>query len=163
MPIDPAMQSRFRLPAPHGAYVIGVVQDLPAARAGLPPGSVIVALDERPVGSPDELTRLVTSGPVGRPVSLEYVLPGGEAKKADVVLQPLERPLEQVLVGPEPVPATPTLLPSPSAPPSAPAEAFPYRSNRPVDAATLEATRAEIRRLRARLDELDRLVGPTRD
>jgi hypothetical protein len=96
-------------------------------------------------------------------VSLEYVLPGGEAKKADVVLQPLERPLEQVLVGPEPVPATPTLLPSPSAPPSAPAEAFPYRSNRPVDAATLEATRAEIRRLRARLDELDRLVGPTRD
>jgi S1-C subfamily serine protease len=165
MPIDPAMQSRFRLPAAQGAYVIGVVQDLPAARAGLPPGSVIVALDQRPVASPDELTRLVTSGPVGRPVALEYVLPGGEAKKAEVVLQPLELPLERALVGPEPVPAAamPTLLPSPSASPAAPGEAFPYRSNRPVDASTLEATRAEIRRLRARLDELDRIVGPSRD
>lgn len=161
MPIDPAVQSRFRLSAARGAYVIGVVQDLPADRAGLPPGSVIVALDERPVGSPDELTRLVTAGPVGRPVSLDYVLPGGEAKKAEVVLQPLELPLERALVGPEPVPAaaTPTLLPSPSAA----GETFPYRANRPPDAATLEAAREEISRLRARLDALERIVGPARD
>lgn len=163
MPIDPAMQARFRLPAPQGAYVIGVVQDLPAARAGLPPGSVIVALDARPVGSPDELTRLVTSGPVGRPVAVEYVLPGGEARKAEVVLQPLELPMERALVGPEPVPAAPpALLPSPSAAPVT-GEAFPYRSNRPADPATLEAARAEIRRLRSRLDALERIVGPTRD
>lgn len=161
MPIDPAVQSRFRLPAARGAYVIGVVQDLPADRAGLPPGSVIVALDERPVGSPDELTQLVTAGPVGRPVSLDYVLPGGESKKAEVVLQPLELPLERALVGPEPVPAAapPTLLPGPTAA----GEAFPYRANRSPDAATLEAAREEIRRLRARLDALERLVGPARD
>ena len=165
MPIDPAVQSRFRLPAARGAYVIGVVQDLPADRAGLPPGSVIVALDERPVGSPDELTQLVTAGPVGRPVSLDYVLPGGEAKKAEVVLQLLELPLERALVGPEPMSAaaTPTLLPSPSAAPAVPGEAFPYRSNRPVDAAALEAAREEIRRLRARLDALERIVVPARD
>ncbi|MFM8986866.1 MAG: PDZ domain-containing protein [Planctomycetia bacterium] len=157
VPIDPGMQSRFRLRGPQGAYVLGVVQDLPAARAGLPPGSVIVALDERPVGSPEELTRLVASGPVGRPVSLEYVLPGGEAKKAEVVLQSLELPLERALVGPEPT-AAPALLPSPAA--VAPGETLPYRSDRPVTAAALEAAREEIRRLRARIDALERSVGP---
>jgi membrane-associated protease RseP (regulator of RpoE activity) len=157
VPIDPGMQSRFRLRGPQGAYVLGVVQDLPAARAGLPPGSVIVALDERPVGSPEELTRLVASGPVGRPVLLEYVLPGGEAKKAEVVLQSLELPLERALVGPETT-AAPALLPSPAA--VAPGETLPYRSDRPVTAAALEAAREEIRRLRARIDALERSVGP---
>lgn len=157
VPIDPGMQSRFRLRAPQGAYVLGVVQDLPAARAGLPPGSVIVALDERPVGSPEELTRLVASGPVGRPVALEYVLPGGEAKKAEVVLQPLELPLERALVSPVPT-AAPALLPSPAAVP--PGETLPYRSDRPVTAAALEAAHEEIRRLRARIDALERSVGP---
>jgi membrane-associated protease RseP (regulator of RpoE activity) len=167
VPIDADTQSRFRLPALRGAYVIGVVQDLPAARAGVPPGSVIVALDARPVNSPDDLTRMVTSGPVGRPVSLDYVLPGGEAKKAEVVLQPLELPLEQALIGSTPTAAAgvPTLLPSP-APESAPAgaEALPYRANRPTDPATLEAAREELRRLRARLDALERELGqaPTR-
>jgi membrane-associated protease RseP (regulator of RpoE activity) len=157
VPIDPGMQSRFRLRAPQGAYVLGVVQDLPAARAGLPPGSVIVALDERPVGSPEELTRLVTSGPVGRPVALEYVLPGGESKKAEVVLQPLELPLERALISPAPT-AAPTLLPSPAA--GAAGETPPYRSDRPVSAAALETAREEIRRLRARIDALERSFGP---
>jgi len=162
VPIDAETRSRFRLPALSGAYVIGVVQDLPAARAGVPPGSVIVALDARPVGSPDDLTRMVTSGPVGRPVSLEYVLPGGAAKKAEVVLQALELPLERALLGTDPAaaPGVPTLLPSPAPGGVSPAtEAFPYRANRPVDAAALEAAREELRRLRARLDALERELG----
>jgi S1-C subfamily serine protease len=167
VPIDAGTQSRFRLPALRGAYVIGVVQDLPAARAGVPPGSVIVALDARPVNSPDDLTRMVTSGPIGRPVSLEYVLPGGAAKKAEVILQPLELPLEQALVGSAPTAAAgvPTLLPSPapgSAPPAS--EALPYRANRPADSSALDAAREELRRLRARLESLERELGqaPTR-
>jgi len=162
VPIDSETQSRFRLPALSGAYVIGVVQDLPAARAGVPPGSVIVALDARPVGSPDDLTRMVTRGPVGRPVSLEYVLPGGAAKKAEVVLQPLELPLERALIGTDPAaaPSVPALLPSPAPGGVSPAaEAFPYRANRPADAEALEAAREELRRLRARLDVLERELG----
>jgi len=162
VPIDAETRSRFRLPALSGAYVIGVVQDLPAARAGVPPGSVIVALDARPVGSPDDLTRMVTSGPVGRPVSLEYVLPGGAAKKAEVVLQPLELPLERALLGTDPAAASsvPALLPSPAPGGASPAaEAFPYRANRPADAAALEVAREELRRLRARLDALERDLG----
>jgi hypothetical protein len=93
------MQERFRLPAQAGAYVIGVVGDLPASKAGIPPGSVIVSLADRPVRSPQELTQLVAAGPTNRPLPLHYVLPGGMEKRADVVLQSLELPLEQALVG----------------------------------------------------------------
>ncbi len=102
LPVDPTAQERFRLTEPAGALVIGVVQDLPASKAGVPPGSVIVALDNQPVRSPSELTRIVTSGPVGRPVTLQYILPGGEQRRAEVSLQSLEVPLEQALIGPTP-------------------------------------------------------------
>jgi membrane-associated protease RseP (regulator of RpoE activity) len=101
LPVDPSIQARFNLPEPAGALVIGVVHDLPASKAGVPPGSVIVALDNQPVRSPSELTRLVTGGPVGKPVTLQYILPGGEQRKADVSLQSLEVPLERALVGPD--------------------------------------------------------------
>jgi hypothetical protein len=99
LPIDRGIQERFRLPAQAGAYVIGVVGDLPASKAGIPPGSVIVSLADRPVRSPQELTQLVAAGPTNRPLPLHYVLPGGTEKRADVVLQSLELPLEQALVG----------------------------------------------------------------
>ena len=150
LPVDEAVQSRYRLPDASGAYVVGVVHDLPASKAGVPPGSVIISLDARPVRSPDELTRLVTSGPVGRPVSLEYVLPGGASQRADVVLQTLEKPLEEALVGsPEPL-ATgiPNLEPSP-------ASTIARRPISQLDAGSAAAIRDEIRWLRARLTILE--------
>ena len=148
IPIDPGMQARFNLPAASGAYVIGVVGDLPASKAGVPPGSVIVALDQRPVRSPDELTRLVTSGPVGKPVPLEYVLPGGASRRADVVLQTLEQPLEQALVGPP----GPTAVGVPSLEP----QPEPTTARRPATKDETSALRDEIRRLEARLEALER-------
>jgi len=99
VPVDPNVQTRFRLSEPQGAFVIGVVQDLPASKAGVPPGSVIVAINHQPVRSPQDLTHLVARGPVGTPVPLQYVLPGGQSKQADVVLQSLEQPLERALIG----------------------------------------------------------------
>lgn len=100
LPVDPSVQARFGLPEPAGALVIGVVHDLPASRAGVPPGSVIVALGDKPVRSPNELTQVVTSSPADRPMTLQYILPGGERRRAEVSLQSLEVPLEQALVGP---------------------------------------------------------------
>jgi S1-C subfamily serine protease len=149
IPIDAGLQSRFGLTEPTGAYVIGVVGDLPASKAGIPPGSVIVAFEERPVRSPQELTQLVTSGPVGRPVSLAYVLPDGTRKRADVVLQSLERPLEQALVG--------ETAPQPTAAP----QLEPWRARRvvrrvPAEASESAEVRREIGRLRSALDALER-------
>jgi hypothetical protein len=139
--------------------VIGVVQDLPASKAGVPPGSVIVALDNRPVRSPDELTRLVTMGPVGRPVTLQYVLPGGTSHRADVVLQSLERPLEAALVGSDPMSPTP----APTLQPGLPATT----SRRPVSGDVTEpalvkearAIGSEIRDLRMRLEQLEQRLN----
>jgi membrane-associated protease RseP (regulator of RpoE activity) len=148
LPIDPGIQARFNLPDASGAYVIGVVQDLPASKAGVPPGSVIVALDNRPVRSPIELTQLVTSGPVDRPVTVQYVLPGGEAKRADVVLQALETPLERVLIG-----STPTGVTAPPALRTAERPLASESTGRTVDTRPLID---EIRFLRTRLERLER-------
>ena len=157
MPIDHDLQTRFRLSAASGAYVIGVIQDLPASRAGVPPGSVIVSLDDRPVRSPEELTQLVTSGPVGRPVSLEYVLPGGTPQRADVVLQTLEQPLVEALVGSaEPrTTGVPTLVPGPTLAPG-PAGASVRRPVSGPEADSASAMRQEIEWLQARLRTLER-------
>lgn len=149
VPIDPATQARFRLPEPTGAYVIGVVQELPAARAGVPPGSVIVAVGDRPVRSPQELTRLVEHGPLNKPVPVQFVLPGGESKRANVVLQPLDAAIERAFIGgPTPVAAPPQLRPGPE----------PRRVERPTR--DEGAIRDEIRTIRTRLDVLERLLDP---
>lgn len=147
VPIDTATQARFQLPQPAGAYVVGVVQNLPADKAGVPPGSVIVALGEQPVRSPEELTKLVASGPLDRPVTVQFVLPGGAAKQAAVVLQALDDPLERALTG-----AGTAAVPPPTLQPA------PRRAERPtVDES---AIRTEVRALRGMLDRLERLLDP---
>ena len=148
VPIDADTRARFRLGDEAGAYVIGVVGDLPASRAGIPPGSVIVRLNGQPVRSPDELTTIVTSGPVDRPIPVDFVLPGGVERRADVVLQPLEAPLERALLGdaaPQPT-AVPVLQ-----------DGGPRTSRRPV-APVDEAgdLRREVGRLRGLLEALER-------
>lgn len=148
--IDPGIQERFRLPQAAGAYVVGVVGDLPASKAGIPPGSVIVALGDRPVRSPQELTQLVASGPTDRPLPVQYVLPGGAEKRAEVMLQSLDQPLEQALLddGPMQPVAVPTLEPGPAS----------RTARRPSGAAEPEQAelRREVGRLRAWLDVLER-------
>lgn len=154
VPIDAATQARFRLPEASGAYVVGVVGDLPASKAGVPPGSVIVAIDNRPVRTPEELTKLVTAGPVGKPVPLEFLLPGGTPRRADVVLQTLEQPLEAALVGDvEPQPTdVPSLQPRP-------AGTTARRPVAPGDRTSSAALRDEVDRLRARVESLERRLA----
>ncbi len=155
VPVDPNVQSRFRLSEAQGAFVIGVVQDLPASRAGVPPGSVIVAINHQPVRSPQDLTHLVARGPVGTPVPLQYVLPGGESKQADVVLQSLEQPLERALIGSDEAGQTanpPALQPTPVTTRRVqPAAA--YRATEPETLARMEEL---LRRMSNRLEQIER-------
>lgn len=156
VPVDDAARARFQLHEQGGAMVIGVVHDLPAARAGVPPGSVIVAINHQPVRSPQDLTQLVTQGPIGRPVPLEYVLPGGEARKADVVLQSLDRPLEQALIGGEARPiaaggASPELAPAPNVA----RRVQPAVANRAAEPEPLLRVEELLRRINDRLDRLE--------
>jgi len=155
VPVDPAVQSRFQLADSQGAFVIGVVHDLPAAKAGVPPGSVIVALDQQPVRSPQELTRLVTHGPVGTPVTLRYILPGGQSRQADVILQSLDQPLERALVGGETesrTAAPPALEPAPQTA----RRVSPTTSLQPADTGPLTRLEEMLRRMTTRLEQIDR-------
>ena len=154
IPIDPSTQSRYQLPEPRGAYVLGVVQDLPAFEAGLPPGSVIIAFDDRPVGSPDDLRRLVTGSLPGRTVAVQYVLPGGEARQTAIELKALDPALEEALVG----------IPSESPPAAIGTSQTAQRPLAPLPATTadevvlhreVDLLRAEVGRLRDRVERLE--------
>jgi membrane-associated protease RseP (regulator of RpoE activity) len=155
VPVDPTVQSRFRLSDSQGAFVIGVVQDLPASKAGVPPGSVIVAINHQPVRSPQDLTQLVTRGPVGTPVPIQYVLPGGQARQAEVVLQSLEQPLERALVGDSDADRTtqpPALQPTPQTA----RRVQPTAVHQSAGSEPLVRLEELLRRVNDRLDHIDR-------
>ena len=155
VPVDPNVQSRFRLSEAQGAFVIGVVQDLPASRAGVPPGSVIVAINHQPVRSPHDLTHLVSRGPVGTPVPLQYVLPGGESKQADVVLQSLEQPLERALIGDGNTAQT-LEPPALQSTPQTSRRVQPTAGYGPADPSPLDRLEELVRRMNSRLEQIER-------
>ena len=155
VPVDPNMQSRFQLSEAQGAFVIGVVQDLPASKAGVPPGSVIVAINHQPVRSPQDLTQLVARGPVGTPVPLHYVLPGGQSKQAEVVLQSLQQPLERALIGDGDAGQTaepPSLQPAPLTT----RRVQPTAGSQSAEPATLVRLEELLLRMNNRLEQLER-------
>ena len=80
-------------------------------------------------------------------MTVQFILPGGEAKRADVVLQPLEVPLEQALLGPTPsgVTSPPTLR----------------TAEKPAVANAAAPLIEEIRFLRTRLERLERRLQAT--
>ena len=159
VPVDPSVQSRFQLSDTHGAFVIGVVQDLPAAKAGVPPGSVIVAINNQPVRSPQDLTQLVSHGPVGTPVPIHFVLPGGQSKQADVVLQSLEQPLERALVGSgDGGQATelPSLQPAAQPSPLTTRRVQPTAAHQSAEADPLDRLQELLRLMNARLEQIER-------
>lgn len=60
-----------------GVGVLQVVAGSPAEGAGIRPGDVIVALDETPIGSVDDLHRFLSHAPIGDVVRVS-VLRGGQ-------------------------------------------------------------------------------------
>jgi len=121
---------------------------------------VIVALNQQPVRSPQDLTQLVTHGPAGTPVTLQYVLPGGESRHASVVLQSLDEPLERALVGdapgPRPVAAAP-LQTAPQPQPQVARRVEPAAASGPADdGPTIMRLEATLRRMKEQLERIER-------
>jgi serine protease Do len=85
-----------------GALVQNVVPKAPAAKAGVQPGDVVVAVNGRPVDSSAALTRAVSAVPPGSKVTLT-VLRGNDKK--DITAVTAQRPDEEALargqLGPE--------------------------------------------------------------
>lgn len=74
--VDERAARRNGLPSP-GAYVQTIYRNASAFRAGLEPGDLIVALDEQPVTSAEQIERAVTRMKVGSTVTLRVVKQNG--------------------------------------------------------------------------------------
>jgi S1-C subfamily serine protease len=61
----------------YGVVIVDVMQDTPAARAGMKNGDIVVAFDDRPVTETRELQRMVARGPVERDARLTVLRPEG--------------------------------------------------------------------------------------
>jgi S1-C subfamily serine protease len=59
-----------------GVEVVEVVEGSPAARAGVRPEDLVVAVEEAPVRGVNDLQRLMTADRIGREVTLEVVRDG---------------------------------------------------------------------------------------
>lgn len=75
--VDADLQQSLRLPA-HGALVEDVADRSPAERAGIRTYDVIVAIDNLPVRSNDDLIRTVAAREPGRSVQVRFVRDGRE-------------------------------------------------------------------------------------
>jgi Do/DeqQ family serine protease len=68
------------LDRPFGALVAEVDAASPAARAGLKPGDIVIAVEDKPVEDPTALTYQVTIRPIGSKVDLHILRQGSETK-----------------------------------------------------------------------------------
>lgn len=89
-----ARDMKFPLAITRGASIKSIVPGSPAAKSGMKPGDVIVAIDGKPVrGNSDYAARVATT-PIGRSLAVEYATSGGAMRKvtlavADIKIDPL--------------------------------------------------------------------------
>jgi ABC-2 type transport system permease protein len=89
---------------PRGAKVVASIPGGPAAKAGLLPGDILIAIDERTVANPGSLMEIVATRPPGIAVQLQ-LLRGGNAYRIAVMVgqrpsQPAHTPLNRIRLPP---------------------------------------------------------------
>ena len=75
-PLDRRLARHHRLAQEYAVEVASVVPGGPGARAGLVEGDLIVAVNDRPVASVDDLHRFLSEWPIGREASLTVLRQG---------------------------------------------------------------------------------------
>jgi len=79
-PVDANTAKALGLPEPRGALVASVVEGQPAAKAGIGPGDVILAVEGTPIKDVNELLRLISGMKPGEKVTLTVFSKGAERK-----------------------------------------------------------------------------------
>jgi S1-C subfamily serine protease len=96
--LTPELSKEFNLARPAGAVVTSVTADSPAAKGGLKPGDVIVAVGDQPVDDPNAFDYRFITHALGGKVDLG-VIRGGKASKLPVALETApESPREEIVI-----------------------------------------------------------------
>jgi len=80
--INPELAALFKIPSAKGVLVSHIERGGPAERAGLKPGDVLLAVDERPVTDTTAMLNLVAALKPGRQVKLKVLREQSEANMA---------------------------------------------------------------------------------
>ncbi|TWU22426.1 Periplasmic pH-dependent serine endoprotease DegQ precursor [Novipirellula galeiformis] len=84
--VTPESVRKFNLSVNSGALIGGLLENQPAAKAGLQPGDVVTTLDGRPVRSGTQLRNYIASRPPGAAVEMG-IIRNGEKSQVTVQLQ----------------------------------------------------------------------------
>ena len=166
VPVSEEVQQQNNLPDTKGAVVVNVSAGSPAEAAGLPTSAVILAVDGKPVATPQELAEAIRTSQAAE-VELTYVYQGeASRKKVAVAAAPAtpaaNEPAKLELRG-RPVAAPPGVTPPAPRPPvalPAPSDEGPAiaPTTEAADRASLEE---RIRQLEARIEKLEAALART--
>jgi len=95
-PLTPDLAKELGIKSEKGVLVADVVEDGPAAKAGLQRGDVITKIDGKDVSDVSALKNLVASIPPGREAKVEF-LRGGETKTAAVTIAEMTAQQQKML------------------------------------------------------------------
>ncbi|WP_347060600.1 trypsin-like peptidase domain-containing protein [Blastococcus sp. HT6-30] len=85
-PITAQIAEHLGLPSSEGVIVAAVVPGGPAMAAGIRPGDVILAVDDEPTTSPEELLAVLRAREPGDTITMTVRSTDGEEREVDVVL-----------------------------------------------------------------------------
>ncbi|MBI4696733.1 MAG: DegQ family serine endoprotease [Gammaproteobacteria bacterium] len=88
--LDPDLAAAFGLPDRHGAVLVNILPDSPAAKAGLKPGDVVTAVNGKPVRDAASLRNTVGLMRIGEPLQMEYLRDGKKLVATAEVGKPAE-------------------------------------------------------------------------
>ena len=84
VPVAPDLRAKYVLPGPTGVEILMLEEDAPAQTGGLWIEDVIVSFGGEPVGSVDDLQRLLTRHPVGLPAPVVVLREGRRVERTVV-------------------------------------------------------------------------------
>ena len=90
--ITPEIAESFRLASTNGVLIAGVLPGGPAARAGLKPGDILVAVEGSPVKDPNSMLNLVAALVPGKPAAIRL---RRESKNMEIQVTVGTRPTQQ--------------------------------------------------------------------
>jgi S1-C subfamily serine protease len=138
-PVDSQSKVAEKLPVAKGAYVVRVAEGSPAAIAGIPVQSVIVAVDGQEVADPDDLKQLIAATRPGQEIKVDYYSRGKLVERRVTLAEFM--PESPVVATDEPPQAA-----------DGPAEPL-------TDQQRIEQLERRVRSLEARLAEFERFLG----